>query len=168
MESRQSLPKLISVIVPVLDEAESLGQLAEELRAVAETHRLPIEVIFVDDGSRDDSWEKILRLTAEDVRVNGIRFRRNFGKAAALAAGFDAASGEIVIQMDADLQDDPAEVPVPKPFVISWKTRHHRPVRKCDRWTTSGTINLQCENSVRITPNERQLFLGSLQSEVVG
>src|SRR5437762_13232457 len=62
--------------------------------------------------------------------------------------------------------DDPAEVPVPKPFVISWKTRHHRPVRKCDRWTTSGTINLKCEKSVRITPNERQLFLGSLQSEV--
>ena len=111
MEPRESSPKLISVIIPVLDEAESLGQLADELRTIAETHQLPIEVIFVDDGSRDDSWEKILRLTAEDVRVNGIRFRRNFGKAAALAAGFDAASGEIVIQMDADLQDDPAEVP---------------------------------------------------------
>ena len=111
MESRESSSKLISVIIPVLDEAESLGQLADELRAVAETHHLPIEVIFVDDGSRDDSWQKILRLAADDARVNGIRFRRNFGKAAALAAGFEAASGEIVIQMDADLQDDPAEMP---------------------------------------------------------
>lgn len=111
MESRQSSANLISVIVPVFDEAESLRQLADELRTVAETHQWPIEMIFVDDGSRDNSWEKILRLTAGDTRINGIRFRRNFGKAAALAAGFEAASGEIVFQMDADLQDDPAEIP---------------------------------------------------------
>ncbi len=103
--------QLISIVIPVLDEAQSLPQLAGELRAAAAANRLGVEVIFVDDGSRDGSWDVIGRLAASDGRVRGIRFRRNFGKAAALAAGFDAASGDIVFQMDADLQDDPAEIP---------------------------------------------------------
>lgn len=103
--------ELISIVIPVLDEADSLAELAGELRKVAGTNHLNIEVIFVDDGSRDRSWNVISGLADEDHRVRGIRLRRNFGKAAALAAGFEAAAGDVVIQMDGDLQDDPAEIP---------------------------------------------------------
>ncbi len=102
---------LISIVVPVNDEADSLGQLVEEIRAVAARNNLNIELVLVDDGSRDGTWDLIRRLASEDSRVRGIRFRRNFGKAAALAAGFDAAGGKIVFQMDGDLQDDPEEIP---------------------------------------------------------
>jgi len=111
MDPKENPSDVISVIVPVFDEVESLETLAQELREVAEKHHLNLEVLFVDDGSRDGSWEVIKHLTRTDGRLQGIRFRRNFGKAAALAAGFEAASGSIVLQMDADLQDDPAEVP---------------------------------------------------------
>jgi len=105
------LSDLISIVVPVNDEADSLGQLVEEIRAVAARNNLNIELVLVDDGSRDGTWDLIRRLASEDSRVRGIRFRRNFGKAAALAAGFDAAGGKIVFQMDGDLQDDPEEIP---------------------------------------------------------
>lgn len=111
MESKPGKPELISVVVPVLNEAESLEELGKSLLTVAATHGLEFEIIFVDDGSTDDSWDKIQRLAASDPRIRGIRFRRNFGKAAALAAGFDAASGHVVFQMDADLQDEPTEIP---------------------------------------------------------
>ncbi len=102
--------KLISIVIPVLDEQGSLVELAARLRTIAEAHGLRIELIFVDDGSRDGSWE-IIRQLARTPGVRGVRFRRNFGKSAALAAGFEAAAGDIVFQMDADLQDDPAEIP---------------------------------------------------------
>ena len=111
MESQPSHRALISVVLPVLNESESLEELARLLLAVAAAHGLQLEVIFVDDGSRDGSWEKIRRLAIGDPRLRGIRFRRNFGKAAALAAGFEVARGQVVFQMDADLQDDPAEIP---------------------------------------------------------
>ncbi len=101
----------ISVVVPVFEEAESLPILHEEIgRALAPLGR-EYEIIFVDDGSRDDSWAVIRDLAARDAHVRGIRFRRNFGKAAALTAGFRAARGRYVITLDADLQDDPAEIP---------------------------------------------------------
>jgi glycosyltransferase involved in cell wall biosynthesis len=103
--------KLISVVVPVLDERDSLNELVSQLHQMASNHSFSLEVILVDDGSRDGSWEVIRQLAADVPWVRGIRFRRNFGKAAALAAGFEAARGAIVFQMDADLQDDPAEIP---------------------------------------------------------
>jgi glycosyltransferase involved in cell wall biosynthesis len=103
--------RLISVVIPVLNEAENLPQLAAELKQVALDHRLRLEVLFVDDGSTDDTWRVIADLAAGDPRFQGIRLRRNFGKAPALAAGFAAARGEIVVTMDGDLQDDPNEVP---------------------------------------------------------
>jgi dolichol-phosphate mannosyltransferase len=137
MQETERVGPLISVVVPVLDEAESLPQLADELRAVAAANQLELEVIFVDDGSRDASWETIRRLAESTPRMQGIRFRRNFGKASALAAGFDAAAGDIVFQMDADLQDDPAEIPnflrtLAGGFdvVNGWKRKRHDPWHK--------------------------------------
>ncbi len=103
---------MISVVIPTLDESGSLEQLHRELDEVAKQNDYELQIIFVDDGSTDDTWKLIEQLAAKDKRVLGIRFRRNFGKAAALSAGFDAAEGEIIITMDADLQDDPGEFPL--------------------------------------------------------
>jgi glycosyltransferase involved in cell wall biosynthesis len=111
MESKPGKSDPITIIIPVFNESESLEELANALLAVAATHGLLLEVIFVDDGSRDGSWDRIRRLAMSDSRIRGICFRRNFGKATALAAGFDAALGQVVLQMDADLQDDPCEIP---------------------------------------------------------
>ncbi|MFP6694678.1 MAG: glycosyltransferase family 2 protein [Pirellulales bacterium] len=102
---------MISIVIPVLDEAESLEQLHGELDAVAREHDYKLDIIFVDDGSTDKSWSLIQSLAKRDSRVHGIRFRRNFGKAAALSAGFDAAQGDLVMTLDSDLQDDPKEIP---------------------------------------------------------
>lgn len=102
---------LISLVIPVFNERDSIGALWEEISATASEHKLDLEAVFVDDGSRDDSWEKVAALSAKDPRVRGIRFRRNFGKAAALSAGFEAVHGELVFTLDADLQDDPREFP---------------------------------------------------------
>jgi glycosyltransferase involved in cell wall biosynthesis len=101
----------LSIIIPVFNEAESLVELHSQIVRVASEQSLDLEVIFIDDGSRDGSWEEIQRLVAFDARVRGLRFRRNFGKAAALTAGIAAAKGEIICMLDADLQDDPAEIP---------------------------------------------------------
>src|SRR3989304_5666167 len=95
---------MLSVIIPVLDEAENLPQLQRELSAVAGVELYALQMIFVDDGSADGSWPVIERLAAEDSRVLGIRFRRNFGKAAALDAGFNAAEGDRIVTIDGDLQ----------------------------------------------------------------
>ncbi|MCH2212386.1 MAG: glycosyltransferase family 2 protein [Fuerstiella sp.] len=101
---------MLSVIVPVLNEEHSLDQLWEEIRAAAGEAVDSFEVIFIDDGSTDRSWSVITRLAASDQRISGIRLRRNFGKAAALTAGMRAAEGDLILMMDADLQDDPAEM----------------------------------------------------------
>ena len=102
----------ISVVIPVHNEKESLAALHAELAAVFDdgAHG-PAEFLFVDDGSRDGSWEVLGELARTDPRVGAIRFRRNFGKAAALVAGFQSARGAFVFTMDGDLQDDPAEIP---------------------------------------------------------
>jgi dolichol-phosphate mannosyltransferase len=102
---------VISVVIPVFNERDSLLPLHAEIAAVAERARLDLEVLFVDDGSTDGSWAVIADLARKHPAVRGLRFRRNFGKAAALSAGFRAARGEIILSLDADLQDDPAEIP---------------------------------------------------------
>ena len=134
METTSNSPKLISIVIPVFNEAPSLEELAAQVSTAAATNALTVEVIFVDDGSQDDSWNIITRLAAADPRIQGIRFRRNFGKAAALAAGFKAAAGEVVFQMDGDLQDDPAEIPNflatlnhGADVVNGWKRKRHDP-----------------------------------------
>src|SRR4051812_31665783 len=102
---------LLSAVIPVFNEEESLRALFAELANVAAQDACDLEVIFIDDGSTDRSWQTIEQLATQDTRVRGIRFRRNFGKAAALSAGFEAARGEYVFTLDADLQDDPHEIP---------------------------------------------------------
>jgi glycosyltransferase involved in cell wall biosynthesis len=102
---------MISIVIPVYNEKDSLALLYEEIEQTAQHGNLQVEVVFVDDGSRDGSWDVIRELAKRHVNIRAIRFRRNFGKAAALSAGFGAATGDIVLTMDADLQDDPAEIP---------------------------------------------------------
>ena len=101
----------ISVVIPLLNEAESLPELSAWIAKVMEVNEFSYELIFVDDGSTDKSWEVISGLAKKDTRIHGIRFRRNYGKSAALYCGFDKAQGDVVITMDADLQDSPDEIP---------------------------------------------------------
>jgi dolichol-phosphate mannosyltransferase len=129
--------RLVSLVIPVFNEAESLDPLYAEIAEVAAASRLNLEIVFVDDGSTDTSWATITRLAAADGRVRGIRFRRNFGKAAALAAGFKAAHGKSVLTLDADLQDDPHEIPrflaaldEGREVVSGWKKVRHDPWHK--------------------------------------
>ena len=101
----------ISVIVPLLNEAESLPELAAWIERVMSEHNFSYEVIMVDDGSTDESWSVIQELHAKDPAIKGIKFRRNYGKSAALNTAFEACQGDVVITMDADLQDSPDEIP---------------------------------------------------------
>jgi glycosyltransferase involved in cell wall biosynthesis len=129
--------RLISIVVPVYNEEESVGTLLQEIRDMAAREGLTVQVLFVDDGSRDNSWSRICELAAADPAVAGIRFRRNAGKAAALMAGFAAVQGDLVVMMDADLQDPPEEVPQliarldeGYDLVSGWKRRRHDPWHK--------------------------------------
>lgn len=128
---------MLSIIVPVMNEEGSLRQLWDEIVAVAETAVDKFELIFIDDGSTDTSWDVISDLISADSRISGIRFRRNFGKAAALTAGMRAADGDLILMMDADLQDDPAEIPemlklidAGHDVVNGWKKRRLDPWHK--------------------------------------
>lgn len=128
----------VSVVIPLLNESESLQELYGQLRtALSKVVGGHYEILFIDDGSTDDSYEVILSLRRQDDRVRGIRFRRNYGKSAALAVGFDHARGDIIISMDADLQDDPAEIPNlvarirdGSDMVSGWKKTRHDPMGK--------------------------------------
>ena len=100
----------ISIVIPLLNEEESLAELYQWLTKVLTINRFSYEIIFVDDGSTDGSWRMIMQLAEKDAQVRGIRFLRNYGKSQALHAGFKAAEGEVVITMDADLQDSPDEI----------------------------------------------------------
>ena len=102
----------LSIIIPVFNEEESILELAEEISGVMKDLSAGYELIFIDDGSRDSSYDKIKSLADKDSRINGVRFRRNYGKAAALSEGFRISNGKMIVTMDSDLQDDPAEIPV--------------------------------------------------------
>ncbi|MDE6623826.1 MAG: glycosyltransferase family 2 protein [Alistipes sp.] len=130
----------ISVVVPLYDEAESLPELVAWIDRVMRREELSYEVILVDDGSDDDSWQVAAALKGEYPAVRGIRFARNYGKSAALYCGFAAAEGEVVITMDADLQDSPDEIPALRRMILDegydlvsgWKKKRYDPVGK--RW----------------------------------
>lgn len=126
----------ISVVIPLLNEEESLTELAGWIKEVMDKNGFLYEIIFIDDGSRDHSWEIIERIHQENPAVKGIKFRRNYGKSAALQVGFAHARGEVVITMDADLQDSPEEIPglwhmimhEQYDLVSGWKKKRHDPV----------------------------------------
>lgn len=128
----------ISVIIPLFNEDESLPELHDWIVRVMDEHRYSYEIILVDDGSKDRSWEVIKSLNAKNPHVKGIKFRRNYGKSAALNVGFHECSGEVVITMDADLQDSPDEIPVlykrikeeGLDLVSGWKKKRYDPISK--------------------------------------
>ncbi len=129
-------PPEVSIIVPGLNEADSLAELANRIRQALDGRRT-YELIFVDDGSTDRTWEVIGELRAEDARVKGIRLRKNFGKAMALSAGFQRAKGAIIVTMDADLQDDPVDLPAfiakieeGEDVVVGWKVTRLDPTNR--------------------------------------
>ena len=101
----------ISVVIPLLNEYESLNELNDWIVSVMRTNHFSYEIVFIDDGSTDDSWKTIIQLSEKNDNIKGIRFLKNFGKSQALHAGFDIAKGNVVITMDADLQDNPDEIP---------------------------------------------------------
>ena len=126
----------VSVVIPLYNEVESLPELCGWIDRVLVANKLSYEVILVDDGSQDDSWEKIVELKARYPQVKGIRFRRNYGKSAALHTGFRKAAGEVVITMDADLQDSPEEIPEMRRMILEegydvvsgWKKKRYDPL----------------------------------------
>lgn len=128
----------ISVVVPLYNEVESLPELTEWIRKVMNQHGFSYEIILIDDGSDDGSWELIEQLKSDIPEIVGIKFRRNYGKSAALNVGFEAAQGNVVITMDADLQDSPDEIPelyrkivIEKYDLVSgWKQKRHDPLSK--------------------------------------
>ena len=128
----------VSVVVPLYDEAESLPELAAWIDRVAREHAFSYEAILIDDGSDDDSWAVIRRLKERYPALRAIRFARNYGKSAALYCGFAAAEGEVVVTMDADLQDSPDEIPELRRMILEegydmvsgWKKRRYDPLDK--------------------------------------
>jgi glycosyltransferase involved in cell wall biosynthesis len=128
----------ISVIIPLYNEDESIKELHNWIKKVMEENAFTYELIFVDDGSNDNSWEEIMKLNAENKRVRGFKFSRNNGKTAALQTGFNASNGDVVITMDADLQDSPEEIPElyrmikeeDYDLVSGWKQKRFDPITK--------------------------------------
>lgn len=128
----------ISIIIPLYNEAESLTELHAWITKVMQQNGFSYEIIFIDDGSNDDSWKIIEALNHDDPHVKAIKFRRNYGKAAALNTGFEAAIGEVIITMDADLQDSPNEIPElyqmiknqGYDLVSGWKKKRYDPPSK--------------------------------------
>ncbi len=132
------MPLDISIIIPARDEAQSIPELSQWINRVMETHGLSFEVIFIDDGSEDGTWQEMVKMNDVNPAFKAIRFNRNFGKSAALHTGFKAAQGDVVITMDADLQDSPDEIPLlykmireqNYQLVSGWKKKRHDPITK--------------------------------------
>ena len=146
----------ISVIIPLLNEEESLPELSQWISKVMQENNFSWEVIFVDDGSRDKSWQVVQQLHADNASFKGIKFRRNYGKSAALNEGFAMAQGDVVITMDSDLQDSPDEIPglykmiADEGFdmVSGWKKKRHDPIGKTIpskffNWTTARITGIK-------------------------
>ena len=128
----------ISVVVPLYNEAESLPELTNWITRVMDSHGFSHEIILVDDGSKDDSWAVLCELAKDNANIKGVKFRRNYGKSAALNTGFKKAVGNVVITMDADLQDSPDEIPALYKLITDdnfdlisgWKAKRYDPITK--------------------------------------
>lgn len=146
----------ISVIIPLLNEEESLPELTAWIERVMLEHNYSYEIIFIDDGSRDRSWNIITDLHQKNTNIKGLKFRRNYGKSAALNEGFALAEGDVIITMDADMQDSPDEIPglykmiaeENYDLISGWKKRRHDPVSKTIpskffNWTTAQITGIK-------------------------
>ena len=128
----------LSLVIPLFNEDESLTELYHWIKKVVDSNQMTCEIIFIDDGSKDNSWSVIENLAANDPCVKGIKFQRNYGKSPALQVGFERAQGDVVITMDADLQDSPDEIPElvrminqdDFDVVSGWKKKRHDPLTK--------------------------------------
>ena len=147
----------ISIVVPLLNEEKSLPELTAWIKKVMDNHQFSYEIILIDDGSKDNSWQVIKNLQKENPKVKGIKFIRNFGKSAALYCGFDVAKGDVVITMDADLQDSPDEIPQLYKMIADdgfdlvsgWKKKRRDPIltknipSKFYNWTVRGITGIK-------------------------
>lgn len=162
----------ISVVIPLLNEEESLGELYGWIERVMEANGYSYEVIFVDDGSSDSSWSIIEQLSQKDQRIRGVRFRTNYGKSAALYCGFERAVGNVVITMDADLQDSPDEIPALYKMIVEegydmvsgWKRTRHDPKAKT---LPSKFFNATCRWASGIRLHDFNCGLKAYRNKVV-
>ena len=162
----------LSVIVPAYNEAESLPELAEWIDRVCASSSIDYELVIVDDGSTDDTWDVIKRIASSSTRVKAVRFRRNYGKAAALQTGFETSAGDVVITMDADLQDSPDEIPALVKMiredgyhiVSGWKKKRYDPFIKR---TTSKLYNYTARKFSGIKLHDFNCGLKAYNGEVV-
>lgn len=162
---------VLSLVIPLYNEEESVPELTREIVTVCEKESIPFEIIFIDDGSTDGSFSVLENLQKKDGRIKVIQFRKNFGKSEGLAAGFERAKGRYVITMDADLQDDPAEIPtlIAKleegyDLVSGWKKKRHDPISK--RWP-SKFYNAVTSNMTGLKLHDFNCGLKIYRSEVV-
>lgn len=146
----------VSVVVPLYNEEESLPELCDWINRVATSNGYTYEIVLIDDGSIDDSWKVIEELSETNAHIKGIKFQRNYGKSAALNEGFRVVTGEVVITMDADLQDSPDEIPSLRSMVLNegfdlisgWKKKRHDPIGKTIpskffNWVTTKTTGIK-------------------------
>lgn len=163
----------ISLVIPLLDEAESLPELAAWIERVMKDNNYSYEVIFVDDGSRDNSWEVIQQLREKNPNIKGIKFQRNYGKSAGLNEGFRAAQGNVVITMDADLQDSPDEIPELRRMIVGdgydlvsgWKKKRYD--NKLTKNLPSKVFNAAARSMSKINLHDFNCGLKAYRNKVV-
>lgn len=167
----ESATPRLSIVIPVLDEEGSIPELVDRIRSVCDGSGFSFEVLFVDDGSTDETWDVIRTMHERDARFAGIRFRRNYGKSAALAVGFERARGRYVVTMDGDLQDDPAEIPglialleTGYDLVSGWKKKRQDPLSKT---VPSRFFNFVTRRIASIPLHDFNCGLKAYRSEVV-
>ncbi|WP_378188364.1 glycosyltransferase family 2 protein [Aquimarina sp. W85] len=163
----------ISVVIPLLNEQESLTELHDWIAKVMQSNSFSYEIIFIDDGSTDGSWDSILKLSQQNEFVKGIQFLRNFGKSQALHAGFAAAKGTVVITMDADLQDSPEEIPELYKMIITenfdlvsgWKKKRYDSV--VAKNLPSKLFNAAARKTSGVTLNDFNCGLKAYKNQVI-
>ncbi|WP_299556193.1 glycosyltransferase family 2 protein [Seonamhaeicola sp.] len=163
----------ISVVIPLLNEQDSLKELHDWIAGVMQSNHFSYEIIFIDDGSTDDSWHVITDLSAKNDHVKGIRFLKNFGKSQALHAGFEKTSGDVVITMDADLQDSPEEIPALYDMIVNdgfdlvsgWKKKRYDSV--ISKNLPSKLFNWAARRTSGVKLHDFNCGLKAYKSEVV-
>ncbi len=166
-------PLDLSIIIPFLNEKESLPELIAWIHRTLDEKGWKYEIIMVDDGSKDGSWDTVKELAAEDSSIHGIRFRRNYGKSAALYHGFKAAEGKVVVTMDADLQDSPEEIPEMMRMIVEddwdvvsgWK--QHRQDNKLTKNLPSKLYNATARRITGIRLHDMNCGLKAYKNEVI-